>query len=362
MMLELIEKTVKQQNPSQKTFNRLKNKVETLQKRLRTTYVELDKSLQYYYDQIEPKKRTLAELIKEVVIISYKYYKESKLFSTQERNILKDIILDKIGDIISLSPFNSDLTPEISAIFKELEGVSYEELVKDEINHFKTDMAEEFFEQTGINIDLSAIDSSDDANEMMRKIAEAACEGFSEMESKAAPKPKSKKQQERELKAQKLETLQKEGLNSIYKQLAKAFHPDLEQDPEQRIAKQELMKKLTTAYDNKDLHTLLSLEMEWMNGLDKENKRQTENQLKIYNSLLKEQINTLEGEIEMAILHPKYLPIHSYVAHSPASSFFILAEICRELKGDISNFQMLLTSLQSKQAEKTILGIIQQLY
>ena len=39
-------------------------------------------------------------------------------------------------------------------------------------------------------------------------------------------------------------TLQKKSMNAIYKQLAKALHPDLEFDPEKRAKKEEQMKRL----------------------------------------------------------------------------------------------------------------------
>ena len=57
------------------------------------------------------------------------------------------------------------------------------------------------------------------------------------------------------------------------------------------------MKRLTSAYDNGDLHALLLLEMEWMNRTSGQGKVQSDDQLKIYNSLLKDQIASLEENI-----------------------------------------------------------------
>lgn len=63
-----------------------------------------------------------------------------------------------------------------------------------------------------------------------------------------------------------MEEMQEKGINSIYKQLTKVFHPDLEHDSAQKAHKEELMKRLTTAYKSNDLYALVILAMEWMNG------------------------------------------------------------------------------------------------
>lgn len=70
-------------------------------------------------------------------------------------------------------------------------------------------------------------------------------------EKEPIEKPKSKKEINRELKAQKLADMQKQNLGQIYKQLAKVIHPDLEQDEELKNEKVELMKKLTDDYKKK---------------------------------------------------------------------------------------------------------------
>lgn len=109
--------------------------------------------------------------------------------------------------------------------------------------------------------------------------------------------------------------MMRKGVGAIYKQLAKAIHPDLEQDLALKIEKEELMKKLTTAHEQNDLHTLLSLELEWMNRSENAYDRvklQTEDQLKIYNSILKKQIEDLEERIEDVFVHPKYISIFSF--------------------------------------------------
>ncbi|MDQ3417913.1 MAG: hypothetical protein M3541_03900 [Acidobacteriota bacterium] len=44
------------------------------------------------------------------------------------------------------------------------------------------------------------------------------------------------------------------------------LHPDLEQDPSLRERKTGLMQEVTAAHAGGDLHTLLRLELEWIDG------------------------------------------------------------------------------------------------
>ena len=105
------------------------------------------------------------------------------------------------------------------------------------------------------------------------------------------------------------EEVRKKSIASIYKQLAKALHPDLEQDETVRHRKVALMQELTTAYHANDLHTLLRLELQWIEREEGNLERLTEEKLAIYNQVLKEQIFELKQQIAELPMHPRYQPI-----------------------------------------------------
>lgn len=68
-------------------------------------------------------------------------------------------------------------------------------------------------------------------------------------------------------KAPPVAAVQTEGkleIKSLFRQLAKAFHPDREQQEHLKEEKTDLMKKITAAYENQDLYGLLKLEKEHM--------------------------------------------------------------------------------------------------
>jgi hypothetical protein len=60
------------------------------------------------------------------------------------------------------------------------------------------------------------------------------------------------------------EEFRKRSIAKLYKQLARVLHPDLEQDRGLQSEKVQLMQELTEAYRQNDLHTLLRLELQWI--------------------------------------------------------------------------------------------------
>lgn len=346
------------QSKSKATFNRLRKNIETLERNLKTVYREWDECLAHYHSTIEPTKNKLAAVTTEIVKIVYDHYKNAKRVSKKERDILKDFILDKIHDILNSIP-GTQPDPEVKEILKDLEGFDFDELVSDQLSQFKDELAE-MLKAQGVDIDLSNINDNDDQDEVMRKLMETIFAAKEQMESNFSEKPKTKKQIEKELKEKKLETLQKQGLSRIYKQLAKAFHPDLEQDPVQKIEKEKLMKELTAAYDNKDLHALLKLELDWMNQTESDCKReQTEDQLALYNSLLKDQIRDLEDEIFSIREHPKYCSIQKFMNFFPSETMFSLNALNNEFKKTIKFLTSNLNELKTGDRAKVIRQIIQ---
>ena len=69
------------------------------------------------------------------------------------------------------------------------------------------------------------------------------------------------------------------------------------------------MQELTAAYRNNDLHTLLRLELVWIQREEGDVARLTEEKLAIYNVVLKEQVVALERELSQLPCHPRYQPI-----------------------------------------------------
>jgi hypothetical protein len=69
------------------------------------------------------------------------------------------------------------------------------------------------------------------------------------------------------------------------------------------------MQELTEAYRQNDLHTLLRLEMQWIENEGGDIERLTEEKLGVYNQVLREQVKALEKRLHDLMFHPRYRPI-----------------------------------------------------
>lgn len=88
-----------------------------------------------------------------------------------------------------------------------------------------------------------------------------------------------------------------QSVRAIYRQLVSALHPDREPDEAQRVRKTEMMQRVNTAYEARDLLSLLSLQLE-IEQIDIGHLGQIPpERLKHYNQVLKEQSNELAVEL-----------------------------------------------------------------
>lgn len=351
-------------SPAQKTFQRLKKKIEALQAQQQQVEQTLEECLLFYLSQLKPLRQQLHATIKEFILIIYGHYKNRKKFKKSEREMLKEIVTNKIEHILSSSDLNED-DEQLCAIYKELEGVDFKKAISEQLDEMK-EALEMVFQKEGLDLDLSELELNpeDDEQDILHKIFGAMREAALDHEevNSSADKCKSKKQLKEEQKRQQQATLEQKSLSSIYKQLAKAFHPDLEPDPKMRAEKELLMKKLTCAYEEEDLHTLLSLEIEWMSRNNQERKQQSDEQIKLYNNMLKDQVAELQADIQMALINPKYLLIHSYVSKDLSKGITNLKKSYKEMLEERSMVQDLVTDLKSAERDQVLQGIFMSYY
>jgi len=351
-----LRKTKKSaQSAHQKTFQRLTKKIKSLQKDHELLQRELEECLKFYHAQIYPIKNELKSAIKEFVLILHRHYKELKALNRKEREVLKDILENKLNSIYTHTLHTSQ-DPELAAIYKDLKGDEYEAAVLEELEAMKREMKAQFQKEAGVDIDLSSITAEDTEADMMRKLFEALREAQAEEQETFEERPKTKQERQKE----ETHELQKREISYVYKQLAKVLHPDLEQDPAQKAVKLELMKQLTTAYDNNDLHALLLLEMKWLDRSKEAAKAQSDDQLKAYNSLLKSQVATLEEELEATLHHPRYQAIHPYISGFAFGGTDTLAYEQRNLCSELASYQSVIKSLKTKRPEKIVQELIQE--
>jgi hypothetical protein len=295
---------------AQRAFNRLVTKVEELRARLDREIRQLDKVLAYYGEHIHPRRQRQKALRKELVRALVPFLDGNRLKGKSERKTLRMFIGEQIDEIAEEEGTLTD--EDLQAVFKQLHGIDFGQVEQEETEEVRSVM-EEMFGELGIGIDLSDLRPEMSDEELAAKAAEMADRIQQKAEEERAfraPGPrKTKRQLEKEERMRQAEQLRNKSIASVYKQLAKVLHPDLEPDAGRKQAKGTLMQELTAAYRNNDLHTLLRLELEWIRREEGDVERLTEEKLSIYNQVLKEQVSELERELAELPYHPRYQPI-----------------------------------------------------
>ncbi len=342
----------------QKEFNKLVKKIESLRKELDATGKMLNSCLQFYSGYIHPLEQEVVTLRTSCIKMFFPFYKDKLRLSKKEKEVLGEIISLGIDDIMRLSP--KELDDEMKAIFRSVNGITYEQAKRDSFEEMKDEMTE-MFDEMGVEINLNDFDAGMTEEEMMRKMKEIQDNLEKEaeiLEEKEANRKKTKKQQEKEDRAKQVEEARKKNIGSIFKQLAKVFHPDLEKDETQKVLKEDLMKQLTVAYEKNDLHALLKLEIEWIQKEENDITKLTDDKLGIYNEVLKQQVEEMLENIDMLEDHPRYMPLKHFTDCPSDLTLNDLAGERTQLQEFVESLRQDEQGLKSKDAIRTVQGLI----
>ena len=296
---------------AQQTFNRLIKRIEALRSKIESETRRLDNLLAYYGKHLYPRLQRQTNLRKALARTLATFLDNKHLKGKKARFTLCDLIADQLDAIVAEDDCLSD--DDLRALFQRVTGEDFEDVTREEFEEARQQM-ESTFNEFGIDIDLSDMKPGMSDEALAAKAAEMNTRLQEEIEKQqqsftARQRPKTARQLEREKREKLAEELRKKTLATVYKQLARVLHPDLELDPERRRQKERLMQELTVAYSNNDMHTLLRLEMEWIEREEGEIERLTEEKLAVYNQTLKEQVQGLEQELRELPCDPRYQPI-----------------------------------------------------
>ena len=342
-------------SPAMKTFERLKKQVTKQQRLLTEHQKELEECLAYYYAKIEPVQKAIDDSRMEMTILFYQYYKGKKFLGRKQYHVFKEIIVNKVKTLCDSIP-PQELPQEIKTMHSEFNIGDYDDMIEQDFAFMKQDMQQVLKEMFGVDFDLSAINHTDDFSEIEKKLDESLSKAKEKYEEPPC-KPKSKKQLLKEQQKNEFYELQKRELGAIYRQLAKIVHPDLVQDPEEKLAKELLMKQLTAAYEKKDLHALLLLEMQWLNRASQQS---SDDQVKIYNSLLKDQLESLNAQKAMISLDPRYYPIHPFTQDPAFSGKKSMIMAFSDLEEELAEYRHVIKELKSQNGYTVIREIVQE--
>lgn len=236
------------------------------------------------------------------------YYKISELAS----NVLRSphSLSHEVCEALSASIENAQAKiEEISKILKEEEKKKLNLSTEDQLA-----IVMEILEESemacamhGIHVDFSDADLTmhpKDFEEWIRVKVKAA---FQERESQE--EGNGRQYEEFFKKSEKEKVAATPELSALYKKLVKLIHPDRERDEKVRALKEEAMKKLTVAYEKRDLMELLRLEAEWAKSSEGVDFTADPKEIKNHIGLLLKKIKSLKLAKDQLIHDSKYFKL-----------------------------------------------------
>jgi hypothetical protein len=350
---------------TQVEFNRLMKSLETAKAQHAREQARLDDALVISIRELMPLIEEMNRVNLDLVFSGHKAMEALKL-TEKRRRWLGDLLSGKAADLLGDSVgLNEEELTKLEAIIEKLGPCEDERRMKEEENDefdFLRTMIEQTARQAGVELDLSDLDPNGDPEEFDRIVRErlgaaaAIFDDIGEAPPSASKRPRkpTKAQATKERNRLAREEAKNRDLKSLFKQLAKAFHPDLEPDPLLKQHKQVWMQRLNTAYAANDLREMLQLEMEWLGEEATNLATAGDEKLKVYCMVLKEQITDLKRQTHDLSYQPQYGPLQRF-----RDPFFgTLASpvtIKRELRGELTLHREMLEILARNDAKSRLM-------
>ncbi|MDY7806891.1 J domain-containing protein [Burkholderia stagnalis] len=308
----------------QKAFNALIKQIEKRRKRLSAWEHVMPAFQKRYVDELLPLERAWTEL-RTTMTFRLDEASERKGLTKAEQRTISTLIANLAGDLLDA---NADA--RLKAIYNRHGGTDYDVEMAAEFATMKAELEAMLGIELDDDLDMSAHDevlqhvrakleqerARDEANKRAR-------------EARRAERQKSAKQLAKESQQQAEQVELSQSIRDVYRKLASALHPDREPDPLERERKTSLMQRVNQAYDRNDLLKLLELQLE-LEHIDQHAINQiSEDRLKHYNKILKEQVAELDQEIRHVESHLRFAyGLSPYVEVSPDT---VLLNLAREI-------------------------------
>jgi len=227
----------------------------------------------------------------------------------------------------------------------------------------KEDLTEQFKSIYNIDLDFSEFDDTPESMaKFQEKLMEEMAKKLENDESFFDKKNEAKKGSSKEAIKTNAEVQKLKSIRNIYVSLAKLLHPDTETDLTEKIKKEELMKKVTKAYNEKDLATLLKLELQWVSNSTSNLNKLTDDKLNLYISALKEQLIELEKQLFEIRNHPRYDDISEWSLASLKTGIEGIRDEGDFHKTEINTIEKDLKMMETKPDKNLIISRVEELH
>lgn len=322
----------------QKAFNTLIRKIEDSRREL----ADWQTVTQAYHHKLTteclPLREAFATTQKDLLYALDQALDRHKLTRPEQR-LVKALICDLAQELITVLDDDS-----LKPIYNKHSETDFDDEEAAALDSFKA-AAED-----ALGVNLDADDGSGVSMQDVMAQIQAKMQGMQAQEFEAAKqreqarsqRPKTKKQLEREAKAKLEAERTSQSVREVYRKLVSSLHPDREPDADERARKTALMQRVNQAYDKKDLLQLLELQLE-LEHIDAASiAGLSEDRLKHFNKVLKEQLAELEQEIEEV-----EMPLRAQF-QVPHYALLYPQQILPLLQRDISNMKQNIKHLKSE--------------
>jgi hypothetical protein len=356
-ILKIDIKDKKNLTKNQKLFNQLTQQIEELESEIIEENKKLSKILEFYSKEIKPLLDKNNEIKFDLAVVLGNSTDRIK-YTKKQLSEIKEVITDLCNCAFSSLEPNE----EQEAFYDKWSDTTYKEeldIQEKEMKEMFSDMINQMF---GEDIDMNNIDPKNP--ESFIKINEILKSKFEDLEQKEKElknnKKKTKKQIQKEEQLKIEEEIKNKSVRSIYINLVKILHPDSEIDPKIKLEKEEIMKKVTLAYEEKDFSTLLKLELEWVHMENKHLEKLTDDKLKIYINVLQEQVVELINEKQNIYMNPRFESILKFVHYTEKSAFSKMRKEIKTLKATQEDFMTFIEEFKNTKSKKPIINFINE--
>ncbi len=350
--LKIVAKGPQALSKNQQTFNKLTKRIETLESEIIAENEKLSQLLVIIGKEITPLQVKVAHLRVKLAEALAETIPGNKFTKKQIESIREVIVAQCLDAFNYIEP-----NPQQEAFYDTWADIPYKEEIEVQAEETKEMFAEYISNMYGIDVD---IDSFDDSPEGFARFRAQMKEQF-EQSGPGQKQPdfkKSKKQLAREEALLAEESIKAKNIRSIYIALAKVMHPDTETNELLKAEKEEIMKKVSAAYEQKDLPALLKLEIEWVHKTAEHLEKLTDDKLKIYISALRQQVSELESERNSMHLHPRYASISDYARFPLRNAMYLIHQDKSDLKNMLTDLVDLISTFRGAISKKQILEFI----
>ena len=319
----------------QKVFNNLIQQIEKKRARLAAWESAVPPYQQKYARELVPLIDALVDLRIKMVHCLDDAFGQKGLTKTEHGKIT-DLITELAGELLAA---RND--PEMKAIYNQYSRSDYDSEEAADLNGMKFTLENVLGVELGEDLDLS---SPDDllarAQAKMHELDTQYAADQQAREERRAKRTQSAKRLAHEARQQAEKRQLSQSIREVYRKLASALHPDRETDPQERHRKTTLMQRANRAYDKNNLLELLELQLELEHIDQSAINNISEDRLKHYNKILKDQL----AELEQEVMHIEggfraQFGISPFVEVTPGT-------ILRDLASDIVGLQLAIRDLK----------------